>query len=155
MSAQRLTICGVAILVLCGTAIGVHAQQGESSSKTPLPGQTEPAERPGPESTAAPAADQPKWDPLRAENDIEVGKYYLNKGDVDAAVDRFNDAIVYKPGWGLPFRYLGEAQEKKGLKKQAAKAYTRYLDLTPHAEDGAKVRKKLDKLWAQIDKEKK
>jgi len=45
-----------------------------------------------------------------------------------------------------PVSVFGEAQEKKGLKKQAIKSYQRYLDLYPHAEDGDKVRKKISKL---------
>ena len=98
------------------------------------------------------APDQPKWDPLRAEKDIEVGKYYMKKGDVDAAIDRFQDATDAKPGYAIPFLYLGEAYEKKGKKKQAVKAYQRYLDLYPHAEDGDKIRKKIVKLHEEIDK---
>jgi tetratricopeptide (TPR) repeat protein len=101
------------------------------------------------------APDQPTWDPLRAEKDLEVGQYYMRKGDVDAAIDRFQDATTAKPGYAIPFRYLGEAQEKKGLKKQAIKSYQRYLDLYPHAEDGEKVRKKIDKLYKEVEKEKK
>ena len=101
------------------------------------------------------APDQPTWDPLRAEKDLEVGQFYMKKGDVDAAIDRFQDATTAKPGYAVPFRYLGEAQEKKGLKKQAIKSYQRYLDLYPHAEDGDKVRKKIEKLYKEVEKEKK
>ena len=101
------------------------------------------------------APDQPSWDPLRAEKDLEVGQYYMKKGDVDAAIDRFQDATTAKPGYAIPFRFLGEAQEKKGLKKQAIKSYQRYLDLYPHAEDGDKVRKKIEKLYKEVEKEKK
>ncbi len=101
------------------------------------------------------APDQPTWDPLRAEKDLEVGQYYMKKGDLDAAIDRFQDATTAKPGYAIPFRYLAEAQEKKGLKKQAIKSYQRYLDLYPHAEDGDKVRKKIDKLYKEVEKEKK
>jgi|GEM_PF-371309 len=99
--------------------------------------------------------EQPTWDPLRAEKDLEVGRYYMRKGDVDAAMDRFQDAITAKPGYALPFRCLAEAQEKKGMKKQAIKSYTRYLDLYPSAEDADKIHKKIDKLRAEADKEKK
>jgi tetratricopeptide (TPR) repeat protein len=101
------------------------------------------------------APDQPVWDPLRAEKDIEIGQFYMRKGDVDAAIDRFQDATTAKPGYAVPFRYLGEAQEKKGLKKEAMKSYQRYLDLYPHAEDGDKIRKKIDKLRAEVAKKKK
>ena len=101
------------------------------------------------------ASDQPAWDPLRAEKDLEVGQYYMRKGDVDAAIDRFQDAATAKPGYAIPFRYLGEAQEKKGLKKQAIASYSRYLDLYPHAEDGDKIRKKIDKLRSEVERKKK
>jgi tetratricopeptide (TPR) repeat protein len=100
------------------------------------------------------ASDQPSWDPLRAEKDLEVGQYYMKKGDVDAAIDRFQDATTAKPGYAIPFRFLAEAQEKKGLKKQAIKSYQRYLDLYPHAEDGDKVRKKIAKLYKEVEKDK-
>ena len=101
------------------------------------------------------APDQPVWDPLRAEKDMQVGHYYMNKGDTDAAIDRFEDAIVAKPGFAIPYLYLGEAQEKKGQKRLAIKSYTKYLDLDPHAEDGAKVRKKIDRLYKEVEKDKK
>jgi len=101
------------------------------------------------------AEDQPMWDPLRAEKDLEVGQYYMRKGDVDAAIDRFQDATLAKPGYAVPFRYLGEAQEKKGLKRDAIKSYTRYLDLYPHAEDKSKIEKKIVKLRADLEKSKK
>ena len=119
----------------------------------PLKQQDAPKPKPNTDSPVQSAPDQPKWDPLRAEKDIEVGKYYLKKGDVDAAIDRFQDATDAKPGYAIPFRYLGEAYEKKGKKKLAVKAYQRYLDLYPHAEDGDKIRKKIEKLHEEIDKE--
>jgi len=88
-------------------------------------------------------------------------RYQLNRlvwfehfRDIDAAIDRFEDAAEAKPGYAIPFLYLGEAYEKKGKKKQAVKAYQRYVDLYPHAEDGDKVRKKIEKLHAEIDKQK-
>jgi tetratricopeptide (TPR) repeat protein len=101
------------------------------------------------------APDQPTWDPLRAEKDIEVGQYYMRKGDVDAAIDRFQDATLAKPGYAIPFRYLGEAQEKKKLKRDALKSYIRYLELYPHAEDRDKIEKKIEKLRADLEKSKK
>src|SRR5437879_11935000 len=128
----------------------------ESSSKPaepPAPKKTDKKQKP--DSATQNAPDQPAWDPLRAEKDLEVGQYYMRKGDVDAAIDRFQDATTAKPGYAIPFRYLGDAQEKKGLKKQAIKSYQRYLDLYPHAEDGAKIKKKLEKLYKEVEKEKK
>lgn len=79
----------------------------------------------------------------------------MHKGDLDAAIDRFEDAAVAKPGYAIPFRYLGEAQEKRGLKRDALKSYTRYLDLFPHAEDKEKIAKKIEKLRSEVSKSKK
>lgn len=123
-------------------------------SENPAPPPKNQDGKPGSPATSN-SPDQPTWDPLRAEKDLEVGRYYMHKGDVDAAMDRFQDAINAKPGYALPFRYLAEAQEKKGMKKQAIKSYTRYLDLYPSAEDAAKIKKKLEKLHAEVEKEKK
>ena len=107
------------------------------------------------DNAAESAPDQPRWDPLAAEKDLQVGQYYMHKGDVDAAIDRFQDAIAAKPGYAVPFKFLGEAQEKKGLKKPAIKSYQRYLDLYPKAEDAEKIRKRIEKLYKDVEKEKK
>ncbi|MHB8501357.1 MAG: hypothetical protein ACYDCG_16830 [Candidatus Acidiferrales bacterium] len=111
--------------------------------------------KPNADSATQSAPDQPTWDPLRAEKDMQVGTYYMHKGDLDAAIDRFQDATTAKPGYAIPFLRLGEAQEKKGLKRQAIKSYTRYLDLYPKAEDKDKIQKKIDKLYKEVEKEKK
>ena len=119
------------------------------------PAQDAPKPKPNTDNATQNAPDQPMWDPLRADKDLQVGEYYLHKGDLDAAIDRFQDAALAKPGYAIPFRFLGEAQEKKGLKRDALKSYTRYLDLYPHAEDKAKIEKKIEKLRAEIAKSKK
>jgi tetratricopeptide (TPR) repeat protein len=150
-----LAALGVVVITPIGRAQG---PQQESSSKPPDAAAPAPAKKPAKsnkDSATKNASDQPTWDPLRAEKDIEVGQHYMHKGDYDAAIDRFQDAIDAKPGYAIPFRYLGEAQEKKRLKKQAIKSYQRYLDLYPHAEDAEKIKKKLEKLYKEVEKEKK
>jgi tetratricopeptide (TPR) repeat protein len=144
-------------LFLSASAGLAQDPQQDSSSKpadaqTPAPAKAPP--KPNKDSATQSAPDQPTWDPLRAEKDLEVGQYYMRKGDLDAAIDRFQDAATAKPGYATPFRFLGEAQEKKGLKKQAIKSYRRYLDLFPHAEDAKKIKKKIEKLWKEIEKNK-
>lgn len=143
------------LFVASGLWVVARPAVAQESSSNPQP---KPEDQPKPKAnTDSPvnsAPDQPKWDPLRAEKDIEVGKYYMKKGDIDAAIDRFLDATEAKPGYAIPFRYLGEAYDKQGKKKPAVKAYQRYLDLYPHAEDGDKIRKKIAKLHEEIDKEK-
>lgn len=167
---RRLTLILVAWLVVSlpgmevakAEAAGTGQEPAQDSSSKPADQAPAAPQAPQPkpngktpkDSATQSAEDQPKWDPLRAEKDLEIGQYYMRKGDIDAAIDRFQDAIEAKPGYAIPFRHLAEAQEKKGLKKQAVKSYQRYLDLYPHAEDGDKVRKKIDKLYKEIQKQK-
>src|SRR5258708_25012953 len=140
------------VLFFAGPPLRAQEPAPESSSKPAEPPAKKPDKKHKPDSATQNSPAQPTWDPLRAEKDIEVGQYYMRKGDVDAAIDRFQDATTAKPGYAIPFRYLGEAQEKKGLKKQAVKSYSRYLELYPHAEDGDKVRKKIDKLRSEVER---
>ena len=152
-------LAALGVLEMASLGYAQDPQQG-SSSKPPdaaAPAAAKKSDKPGKSDTdsAKNAPDQPKWDPLRAEKDMQVGQYYMHKGDLDAAIDRFQDATTAKPGYALPFRLLGEAQEKKGLKRQAIKSYTRYLDLYPKAEDKDKVQKRIDRLYKEVEKEKK
>ena len=136
-----------ALACAAGTVASAQSAKPDDAPKAKPKSQTDTATKS--------AADQPIWDPLRSEKDIEVGQYYVKIGNLDAAMDRFNDAIIARPGYAIPFRYLGEAQEKKGMKREAIKSYTRYLDLYPHAEDRERIRKKIDRLWAEAGEKKK
>jgi tetratricopeptide (TPR) repeat protein len=140
---------------LVGAALAVFLSLGVTLLAQDPPPKDAPKPKPNTDNATKNADDQPTWDPLRAEKDLQVGQYYLHKGDVDAAIDRFQDAALAKPGYAIPFRFLGEAQEKKGLKRDAIKSYTRYLDLFPKAEDKDKIDKKIEKLRAEVAKSKK
>jgi tetratricopeptide (TPR) repeat protein len=76
---------------------------------------TVPPPPPSEESEAdAPAAPSgPVFDPLHAGRSLDIGKFYLNKGAYDAAIDRFLEASNYQPSLAAPWRFLGEAYEKK------------------------------------------
>lgn len=149
--AHRWRLSFALTALFAATPAGAAAQDSPSQPAD-APGAKKKSSPPRKDSALQSAEDQPKWDPLRAEKDLEVGRYYMKKGDYDAAIDRFNDAIDAKPGYAIPFRYLAEAQEKKGQKKQAIQSYTRYLDLYPHAEDAAKIKKQIEKLWSEVEK---
>jgi tetratricopeptide (TPR) repeat protein len=149
MLGARATLGSLLLAVLLGGPPGVSLADAQS----PQPKEA-PKPKPNTDNATQNAPDQPMWDPLRAEKDLEVGQYYLRKGDVDAAIDRFEDAALAKPGYAIPFRYLGEAQEKKGLKREAIKSYSRYLDLFPRAEDRPRIEKKIAKLRLEVEKAK-
>jgi tetratricopeptide (TPR) repeat protein len=152
---RRTVLTGTVLAALSAIYLSLRPVLAQEPPPASPPKQRDaPKQKPNTDSDIKSAPDQPKWDPLRAEKDIEVGKYYMKKGDYDAAIDRFQDAAESKPGYAIPYRFLGECYEHKGKKKPAVKAYQRYLDLYPHAEDGDRIRKKIEKLHEEIDKEK-
>jgi tetratricopeptide (TPR) repeat protein len=118
-------------------------QSQESSSKKNLPDpDAEPEEKQDEKSGKA----SEKYDPYPAQKDLEVGMFYLHKGNVDAAIDRFKDAIQLRPNFAKPRLLLAEAYEKKGDKAEALKYYKEYLEVFPSAPDSKSVRKKIERL---------
>jgi len=87
--------------------------------------------------------------PASAEEDMEVGTFYMHKGDIDAAIPRFEDAIRAKPGLAKPRILLAEAYEKKGDNATAVKYYKEYLRVFPSAPDARKIKSKIEKLTSQ------
>jgi tetratricopeptide (TPR) repeat protein len=106
-----------------------------SSSSSAAPGLTQELQQ-----------EETKYDPFPSEQDVEVGTYYMHKGDFDAAIPRFEDAIRLRANFAKPRMLLAEIYEKKGDKTAAVKYYKEYLQVYPHAPDAAKVQKKIDKL---------
>jgi tetratricopeptide (TPR) repeat protein len=97
---------------------------------------------------------EPAFDPYHAEKSVEIGEFYMKKGNYDAAIDRFQDAVRYKPRFAKPYLLMGEAYEKKGDKAEAVKAYRKYLDILPSGEDAGKVRKHIEKLSRDLARDK-
>jgi tetratricopeptide (TPR) repeat protein len=143
------------------------AQQGDSDQQTP--DQAQPDQRPADQKTDDQKADDrdsgwsssssnsaaaiktppqelPKYNPLPAEQDVDVGTYYMHKGDADAAISRFEDAIQLKADYARPRMLLAQIYEKKGDKANAVKYYKEYLQVYPHAPDAKKVQAKIAKL---------
>lgn len=98
-------------------------------------------------------AEEPSFDPLRANKDIEVGTFYLNKGNYDAAIDRFEEAARLQPGLAAPYLKLGQTYEKKNDLPSAVTAYRKYLDLYRTSPDAKKMQKHIADLEKQIARE--
>jgi Tfp pilus assembly protein PilF len=81
-----------------------------------------------------------------AQEDIEVGGFYAHKGDLDAAIGRYQDAVAAAPKLAKAHLLLAEAFEKKGDKTTAVKYYKEYLEVDPNAPDKQKIQKKIEKL---------
>src|ERR1700686_767262 len=127
----------LAVLLLT-RAPSVRAQQIDPSTPPPPPPAEAPPEPPTP---TAPA--EPVFDPLHAQKRIEIGNFYLKKGNYDAAIDRFMDATRFQPKLAVSWKLLGEAFEKKHDNSDAIESYKKYLELFPNAVDAAKVKKRI------------
>ena len=122
-------------VLLLAAATSMRAQQIDPSTPPPPP----PAEAP----TEPPPPAEPVFDPLHAQKSIDVGTFYLKKGNYDAAIDRFMDATHFQPKLAKPWRLLGEAYEKKHDTSSAIESYKKYLEVFPRAVDAAKVKKRI------------
>ena len=129
------------------------APQESSSKKTQLPPEDDPAPAAAPKDApkkskpgVLPPEDDPAWDPFHAQQDIDVGMFYLHKGDTDAAISRFEDAIRLRANFAKPRLLLAECYEKKNDPTEALRYYKEYLQVLPNAPDAKKVREKIDKL---------
>ncbi len=124
----------------------------ESSSKKELPpDDAAPAKTPAgaakkSKAGVTPPEDDPAWDPFHAQQDVDVGMFYLHKGDVDAAIARFEDAIRLRADFARPRLLLAEAYEKKGDPSEALRYYKEYLQVLPNAPDAKKIHEKIEKL---------
>jgi tetratricopeptide (TPR) repeat protein len=131
-----------------GAAVPVRGQQSQPPSQQQPPPNSSPApplpQKQGP--PQAPPPDDHRSDAFNAEKDIEVGTFYMHKGDVDAAIPRFEDAAKLRPEYGKPRLLLAEAYEKKHDSSAALKYYKEYLKVYPHAPDAKKIEKKIEKL---------
>ena len=129
------------LAVLLTLAPSLGAQQIDPSTPPPPPPAEAPPAPPVPSEPATPV-----FDPLHAEKSVDVGTFYLKKGNYDAAIDRFMDATRFQPKLAAPWKLLGEAYEKKHDNGAAADSYKKYLELFPGAEDAAKIKKRIAEL---------
>lgn len=131
----------LAALLVSPFAVRPAVAQESTLDKGPAPPYTEPA--------PAPAPAQPTFDPLRANKSIEVGTFYMKRGNYDAAIDRFQDATHFQPGLARSYLMLGEAYEHKGDVDNAVAAYRKYLEVFRTAPDRDKLLKHIEKLESQ------
>jgi len=108
-----------------------------------------------PAAEPSPAAGDPDdklllpYDPHRAEKDIEVGNYYLRLKNYRAALDRFNDALLYKPHDAEATYGLAVTEEKLDLLSQAYQNYQSYLKLLPAGPRAKEAQEAIKRLGPQ------
>lgn len=86
------------------------------------------------------------WDPHRAAKDVEVGDFYFKRKNYRAALERYRDALLYKPDDALASFGLAQAEEKLGKPDDAREHYEAYLKILPDGPLAPEARKGLDRL---------
>ena len=66
---------------------------------------------------------------------VDVGNFYLHKGDLKAALSRFQEAVQDDPHYAPAYLGLGKVYERMKEKRKALDAFKRYLDELPSAKD--------------------
>jgi tetratricopeptide (TPR) repeat protein len=135
-----------------GQAPAKTEAQGESSSRdsqidfsgAAQPNLPAPSGNDGDEKTFRP------WDPHRAAKDIEVGEYYLKLKNYRAALERFNDALLYKPNDAEGTFDLAVTQERLDLFAKARQNYSKYLEILPAGPKAKEAQEALKHLESQL-----
>jgi Tfp pilus assembly protein PilF len=122
---------------------------GESSSKD---SQIDLNAGPDSSSPAPVTASAYPFDPHRAEKDVEVGNYYLKLKNYRAALDRFHDALLYKPKDAEATYGLALTQEKLELFLQSYQNYKEYLELLPEGPTAKESKEGMARLEPRIGK---
>ena len=92
------------------------------------------------------------WDPHKAAKDMEVGDYYFKRKNYRGALERYKDALTYKPNDALANFRLAECEEKMNNPTDAAQHYESYLKILPHGPMAVEAQKALEKLKASASK---
>jgi tetratricopeptide (TPR) repeat protein len=159
-------------LIAGGACVSARAQDpappAPNHSQDQKPPAADPAAKPDahqppiPLGATAPEAPSPPvsseksevYDPYKANKDIEVGLYYQRKGDLNAAIERYKDAIHFKYDFARPRILLGEAYEKQHDDAEAIRYYKEYLKILPNGPDAKHARERIDKLSKRQSAEK-
>ena len=92
------------------------------------------------------------WDPHKAAKDIEVGDYYFKRKNYRGALERYKDALTYKPNDAVANFRLAECEEKMNSPSDAVQHYEAYLKILPHGPFAADAQKALERLKARASK---
>jgi predicted TPR repeat methyltransferase len=92
------------------------------------------------------------WDPHKAAKDIEVGDYYFKRKNYRGALERYKDALTYKPNDAVANFRLAECEEKMNSPADAVQHYEAYLKILPHGPFAADAQKALERLKARASK---
>ncbi|MGA2263124.1 MAG: tetratricopeptide repeat protein [Acidobacteriota bacterium] len=96
--------------------------------------------------TDAETAAKKNYSPMLAEENLKIGDSYFKKGNYDAAISRYRDAIEYQPNLVQAYDRLGRAYEKKGDKAKALAVYKDFLNKYPDSPKAADFKSRSGRL---------
>jgi tetratricopeptide (TPR) repeat protein len=105
------------------------------------------------EDTNADVQEMHAWDPHKAAKDVEVGDFYYKRKNYRAALERYKEALIYKPNDALATYRLAECQDRTGDGSEAVTHYQDYLKILPHGPFAADAQKALERLKTDGPKE--
>ncbi len=88
------------------------------------------------------------YDPHRAVKDIEVGDFYFKKRNYRAALNRYREALFYKPNDALANFRMAQSFEKLNQSDEAVAHYQEYLRILPNGPLSGEAKRVLEKLGA-------
>jgi tetratricopeptide (TPR) repeat protein len=138
MEAEPYTLIVARVLAALFLAAALWAQQPPAA-----PPPAEPEEE---DVTARPRTYE--FNPIQAENELKIGRFYMRRGRWKAAAGRFEEATRWNPQSAEAYLLLGQAREKLKDTAAARAAYQKFLELAPDSKDAASVRRRLEKLPA-------
>jgi tetratricopeptide (TPR) repeat protein len=125
-------------------AAAIVAAQDPPKIKERPPEAQQPAEPQEEDASAKPK--EYTFNPIQADNELKVGKFYMKGGKFKSAAGRFDEALKWNPGLSEAWLLLGEAREKMKDAKGARQAYEKYLEADPDSKMAPDVKKRLSKL---------
>jgi tetratricopeptide (TPR) repeat protein len=148
---REAIVIALALCLFVPKATRAQDQPPKPTSPQPASPQTtapQPSQVPGDKSDP----NQPQvYDPYHAMKAMEVGLYYLRKGDQAAALDLFQYAIRYKYDFARPRLLIAEIYEKRHDNAQAIRYYSEYLKILPQAPDAKRIKERIEKLSKRDD----
>ena len=100
------------------------------------------------EDAASDVQEMHPWDPHKAAKDVEVGDFYFKRKNYHAALERYKEALIYKPNDALANFRLAVCLEKTGNPSEALTHYQEYLKILPHGSLAPDAEKALERLKA-------
>ena len=125
-------------------------EAGESSSRDQIidlsPPTNDAKDHPDSDVSDSDVTEFHQWDPHKAQKSVEVGDFYLKRKNYSAAIDRYREALQYKPNDAMATFRLAQALEQDQKSEDARKEYANYLKILPHGPNAPEARKALERL---------